>query len=83
MRPFGSQCVHGARDRLLVSCWFAKRHPDLVKEELRSAYQDQFDMSDEDFRDWLFKFDQTIFLYNNLRMFGELMEWSFRYNDSF
>ena len=83
MHPFGSQCVHGARDRLLISCWFAKRHPDLVKEELRSKYQDQFEMSDEDFRDWLIKFDQTIFLYNNLRMFGELMEWSFRYNDSF
>ena len=81
MHPFGSECVHGARDRLLISCWFAKRHPDMIKDELRSKYQDQFVMSDDEFRDLLMKFDQEIFLYNNLRMFGELIEWRIRYND--
>jgi hypothetical protein len=83
LHPYGLHCTHGARDRLLIACWFAKRHPEMLDEEIRLQYETQIQMSEEDFMIWLMEFQPAIYLWNNLKMFGDMMSWRIRFNEHY
>ena len=82
MHPLMSQgCRHGARDRLQISCWYAKRHPEELPNELKMTFAEPFSLPDEAYSQWMHRMDFPI--PNNLRLFGELMQWVFRFNASY
>jgi len=80
MHPFSQSCEHGARDRLQISCWYAKRNPTALTEAIKNKFSTPLQMSEGEFSSWLHKMDPQTCLPNNLRLFGELMEWMIRFN---
>ena len=69
-------CEHGAKDTLMISCWYAKRHLQMLRMEIQQKYTTPFEYADTEFFGWLLK--ETNDLQNSLRLFGDLMEWNWR-----
>jgi hypothetical protein len=71
-------CTHGAKDRLFISCWFAKRHLETLTSEVKEKYSVPLAYTDDGFFHWLLTKDEGNLLQNNLKLFGDLMNWNWR-----
>jgi hypothetical protein len=79
----GSTCDHGAKDRLLISCWYAKRNQIKLSNTIKSKFATGLSLNDDAYAEWMMQRDQETFLWNSLKLFGEMMEWSFRINPNY
>ncbi len=79
----GSTCAHGAKDRLLISCWYAKRNQIKLSDAIKSKFATGFSLVDDAYAEWMMQMDPEICLWNSLKLFGEMMEWAFRINPNY
>jgi hypothetical protein len=79
----GSTCDHGAKDRLLISCWYAKRNQIKLSDAIKSKFATGFSLGDDAFAEWMMQWDKETFLWNYLTLFGEMMGWAFRINPDY
>ena len=79
----GSTCDHGAKDRLLISCWYAKRNQIKLSDAIKSKFATGFSLGDDAFAEWMMQWDKETFLWNYLKLFGEMMGWAFRINPAY
>ena len=71
-------CAHGAKDRLFISCWFAKRNLETLPSDVKEKYSVPLAYTDDGFLHWLLTQDEGNLLQNNLKLFGDLMNWNWR-----
>jgi hypothetical protein len=72
-------CEHGAKDTLFISCWYAKRNQQMLRIDFKHKYVQPFEFEDAAFFAWLLQEDNG--LQNSLRMFGDLMDWNWRFGN--